>query len=118
VRLAGGGARSDAWCQLKADVLGVPVVRAAHRETGLIGAAVAGAAGLGWHPTLAAAVDAMGRVDRAFEPRAAHRPCHARRAVLYRRVKGDVLARADAGAAPPRKAAPARRRGVAARANP
>ena len=63
VRVAGGGARSDAWCQLKADVMNVPMVRTAHRETGVIGAAIAAAVGLGWHPTLAAAADANLKTD-------------------------------------------------------
>ena len=35
VRVAGGGARSDAWCQIKADVMNVPMVRTSQRETGI-----------------------------------------------------------------------------------
>jgi xylulokinase len=93
VRLAGGGARSDAWCQLKADILGLPVVRAAQRETGLLGAGMAAAVGLGWHPTLAAAVAAMSGIDRVFEPRASLAGLYARRAARYAAAKRDLLAR-------------------------
>jgi xylulokinase len=69
VRVSGGGARSNAWCQMKADVLGVPLIRTTHAETGVIGTAMAAALGLGWHPSLATAADAMCPVERVFEPR-------------------------------------------------
>lgn len=92
VRVAGGGARSNAWCQMKSDVLRVPVMRSAQPETGLIGAAIAAAVGLRWHPTLAAAVDAMCAVDRVFEPRAALAQLYAQRAQRYARAKEHALA--------------------------
>jgi xylulokinase len=100
IRLAGGGARSDAWCQLKADVLGLPVLRAARDETGLLGAGMAAAVGLGWHRSLDAAARAMSATGRVFEPRVAHAALHERRAGLYARARRDALARADAAAAP------------------
>ncbi len=96
VRVAGGGARSNAWCQMKSDVLGVPLKRSAQQETGLIGAAIAAAVGLGWHPTLAAAVDAMCAIDRVFEPRAALARLYAHRAQRYARAQAHALALADA----------------------
>ena len=40
VRVCGGGARSDLWCQMIADVLGVPVLRPADSENGARGAYV------------------------------------------------------------------------------
>ncbi|WP_040583050.1 FGGY-family carbohydrate kinase, partial [Sedimentibacter sp. B4] len=49
IRLVGGGARSDSWTQILADVLGVPVHRVAQpvaanaRGAGLIGAIGVGA---------------------------------------------------------------------------
>ena len=39
VVLCGGGGRSDLWCQIRADVLGVPIQRSAVEEPGLAGAA-------------------------------------------------------------------------------
>jgi xylulokinase len=95
VRISGGGARSDAWCQLKANVIGVPVVRPKEIETGLIGCAAACAAGLGLFPTLAAAAGAMSRADRAFEPDRALATVFAARAERYRRLKRFALAMAD-----------------------
>ena len=99
VRVAGGGARSDAWCQMKADVMNVPMVRISHPETGLIGAAIAGAVGLGWHPTLAAAADAMCPVERVFEPRPALACVYAQRAERHDRARRHAVAQADADGA-------------------
>ena len=96
IRVAGGGAQSGAWCQMKADIMNVPAVRTSHRETGLIGAAIAGAVGLGWHPTLAAAADAMCPIERVFEPRSALGPYYARRAERYARARQHAIAQADA----------------------
>jgi len=99
VRVSGGGAQANAWCQIKADVMQTPVVRTAHRETGLIGAAMAAAVGLGWHESLAAAAAVMCPVERVFEPRAAFVPCYARRAERHGRARRRALEEADAAKA-------------------
>jgi xylulokinase len=99
IRVAGGGARSNAWCQLKADVVNVPLVRTSHAETGLVGAAMAAAVGLRWHPTLAAAADAMCSVERVFEPRAAFAPFYAQRAERHARATRHAIEEADAAKA-------------------
>jgi xylulokinase len=91
VRIAGGGARSDAWCQLKADVLGVPVVRTLEHETGLTGAVVAAAVGVGHHPDIASAVTAMSKVERVFTPRADLAALFAERSVRYANAKSAAL---------------------------
>lgn len=98
VRGAGGGARSSAWCQIKADVMSVPMVRTTHRETGVIGAAIAAAVGLGWHPTLATAADGMCPIERVFEPRSNLIPFYAQRAERYGRARQHAIAQADAAA--------------------
>jgi xylulokinase len=99
VRVSGGGARSDAWCQLKADVVGVPFVRTVHSETGLVGAAMAAAVGLGWYSNLQVAARRMCPVARVFAPRKSFAELYARRAALYRRAKAAALAEADTAAA-------------------
>ena len=110
IRVSGGGAQSNAWCQIKADVTSIPVVRTSHRETGLVGAAMAAAVGLGWHPTLAAAADAMCSVERVFAPRAAHVPFYTERAERYARARRHAIDEADAAkagsAGPPQGRAP------------
>jgi xylulokinase len=66
--LCGGGSRSDFWCQIRADVLGVPVQRSAVAEPGLVGAAACAWVGLGRYATLAAAQAAMAGQFQVFTP--------------------------------------------------
>lgn len=67
VRILGGGAQSDLWCQIHADVLGRPVERIAEPLTAqLRGAALAAGVALGrldW-----SALDALVPLDRTFSP--------------------------------------------------
>ncbi|GGY31607.1 FGGY-family carbohydrate kinase [Pseudoduganella albidiflava] len=83
LRVAGGGSQSDAAMQLTADIFGLPAVRAHVYEASGLGAAIAGAVGLGLHRDFASAVAAMTRPGRAFEPDAANRCLYDQ---LYRRV--------------------------------
>ena len=91
LRAGGGGAQSDAWCSLKADVLGIPVIRSRAAETGLVGAAMAAAVGLGWYPDLRSAATRMARPGRRFAPRARFGKAYERRAALYDDAKRDAL---------------------------
>jgi xylulokinase len=68
VRSMGGGARSDLWLQIKADVTGLPIVRMAEEETSTLGAAILAAVRCGDFPDAAAAAKAMVRLGRRFEP--------------------------------------------------
>ena len=67
-RLAGGAARSDVWPQIFADVLGFPIEVTDGTELGAKGAAMCVAVTLGLHADLGAAVAAMVRVVRRFQP--------------------------------------------------
>jgi len=65
----GGGAASDFWVQILADITGRPVLRSETVEASSLGAAIAAAKGVGWHKTIAAAGAAMaGEPVRTFEP--------------------------------------------------
>ncbi len=44
----GGGAQSDLWCSILADVLALPLLRSATPEASSLGAAMAAAVGAGW----------------------------------------------------------------------
>ncbi len=65
--LGGGGARSDLWCQMRADLLGCQVVRSSE-QPGLVGAALVAWAGLGAYPTLSAAQAALSERAEVFWP--------------------------------------------------
>ena len=81
LRVSGGGAQSDAAMQITADVFGMPAARPHTHETSGLGAAIAAAVGLGLHRDFAAAVAAMTRVGRVFDPDPAR---HALYEALYR----------------------------------
>lgn len=73
VRVTGGTAAFDAWNQIKADVLGIPVAAPEVRDAAIQGAAIIGATHLGWHADIVAAIKAMVRIDRRWEPTESNR---------------------------------------------
>jgi len=68
LRVDGGATENDFLCQFQADLLGLPVLRPAVRETTALGAAYLAGLGAGLWPSAAALRD-LWRLDRAFEPR-------------------------------------------------
>ncbi len=66
-RVAGGGARSGWWMQLKADLLGMPVEVPDKAEPGTFGAALLAGVGLGAYASLAEATERVG-ISRRFAP--------------------------------------------------
>ncbi|MFH0963061.1 MAG: FGGY family carbohydrate kinase [Planctomycetota bacterium] len=69
----GGGAKSALLCQIKADVLGLPVQTLAFPEAALLGAAMLAFTGVGLFDDLPSAARAMVRPARLFEPDPANR---------------------------------------------
>jgi len=88
VRLAGGGARSDVWCQIIADVTGrrVEVVENA-LDAGTAGAAVVCGVGLGLIPSFEAA-GALVKVERTYLPRPETREVYERQFGVFRELYG------------------------------
>jgi xylulokinase len=72
--IGGGGARSDTWCQIRADALGFLLRRTAAADVAAVGAAILAGLGSGAFPSLSAAVAELVRFDRSFEPNPTHRP--------------------------------------------
>ncbi|MEY4871613.1 MAG: glycerol kinase [Pseudomonadota bacterium] len=68
IRAGGGGFASDHWAQLRADVMGRPLMRVQGRDPGALGAAVMAGAGIGAMADLAAAASALVQTDRTFTP--------------------------------------------------
>jgi len=66
--LSGGGARSEVWPQMFADILGIPVSIPACAEAGALGAAMAAGVGAGMFPGLPQAVRAMNATRARFLP--------------------------------------------------
>lgn len=63
----GGGARSDLWCQLQADVSGIPVVIPEQMEAACLGAAMIGAVSCGVYGSLREAAATV-KIRRRFTP--------------------------------------------------
>ncbi len=81
--VSGGGSQSDAVMQITADLFGLPAVRPHTFETSGLGAAINAAVGAGLFDDHAAAVAAMTRPGRRFDPRPAETALYDQ---LYRRV--------------------------------
>lgn len=59
IRLSGGGAKSQLWCQIQADVYGRPVEKLRVSECTTLGAAILGAVGAGVFSSIEEAVESM-----------------------------------------------------------
>lgn len=73
IRALGGGARSPLWNQIKADVLGVPVVTLSSEEVACLGAAILAGTAVGLYPSPEEAAGQLVSVRERWEPRLAHR---------------------------------------------
>ncbi|GGO93999.1 FGGY-family carbohydrate kinase [Wenjunlia tyrosinilytica] len=109
LRLCGGGASSDVWSGLIADVTGVPTARSTDAEVGAKGAFLCGLVATGAEPDVASAAERYVRVRSASEP---DRELSAFYDALYedflniREVSSPGWQRLAAAAEPPGKALP------------
>jgi xylulokinase len=65
---SGGGAASDIWCQIRADILGLPIKRTQMRDAGVLGAALMAGTGVGMFASLSEAAKTFVVMDRLFKP--------------------------------------------------
>lgn len=68
LRSTGAPSSSDLWCQIKADVTGLPVIRVATPTGAAYGDAALAAVGTGLAPDLESFAPEPARIDREFEP--------------------------------------------------
>lgn len=68
LRCGGGGFQSDAWNQIRADILGIEVQRVAIADPGVLGAAGLASVAAGLYPTLEAAFGELVDIDRTYIP--------------------------------------------------
>jgi xylulokinase len=67
-RVIGGGARSELWNQIKADVLGVPYVNLSREEFPVLGSAILAGYAVGVFSDLASTAEAFVKATRRVEP--------------------------------------------------
>jgi xylulokinase len=65
---SGGGASSDIWCQIRADVLNRPIRRLKMLDAGVLGAALMAGTGIGVFSSLSEAAKKFVVLDRVLEP--------------------------------------------------
>ena len=94
LRISGGGAALDAWNQIKADVLGIPVVRVAGDATAC-GAALLAGIGTGIYRDAVEAIAAGYRPAARVEPRSRHREQYGEIYARYRSLLSSPVARMD-----------------------
>ena len=87
VRLCGGVAKSERWCQMFADVLDKPVELTSEAELGCLGAAICAGIGAGLFTDVHEAIDRCVHIDKVFYPNekngAVYRKVFARWSELY-----------------------------------
>jgi xylulokinase len=86
VNIGGGGSRSDVWCQIRADALGMVLRRAAAPEAAAIGAAMLAGVGSGVMPSIVAASRELVQFDATFEPDAGKVGYYAEKFGKYREL--------------------------------
>ncbi len=83
INIGGGGAASDLWCQIRADVLGKPLQRCAAPEAAALGAAILAGQSQDTGSSLAGTVRRLVKFDRVFEPDKTKASYHGDRIAKY-----------------------------------
>lgn len=68
LRLAGGGAKSRTWCQMHADIIGLPVVLMQNPELSALGAAMLAGVGVGAFASIEDAIEKCVHIDKTYMP--------------------------------------------------
>jgi len=84
----GGGAKSDRWLQIKADIFGLPFARPRTTECSVLGAAMLAGMATGCFRDAAEAVERLVAIDRTFEPDQGRHAVYRQRLEQYRRLHG------------------------------
>ena len=83
IRLAGGVTNSPVWCQIFADVMGLPVETVSVKETGTLGCSIASAVASEYYDSVESAVENMTRVDAIYTPDTAKKKIYDKKFNVY-----------------------------------
>ena len=97
IRLVGGGARSDFWCQMIADVLGATVIAPKGNEFGAKGAALLASVAIGWWKSPREAARRTDHVRRRFNPNERFAQAYEDAFARYRALRATIVAQAVRG---------------------
>lgn len=86
IRSLGGGSKSRTWNQIKADMLGIPVVTMDSKEAACLGAAILAGTAVGVFDGVESACQAMVHEKERFIPAPSNKPVYDRLYQMYRSV--------------------------------
>ncbi len=86
ITVCGGGANSEFWCQMFADVLGAEILTVKGEELGAKGVVLNNAVVQGIYPDYQAAVEKTVEIDRRYHPDAKNHAAYERLYPLYREI--------------------------------
>ncbi|MHB9071362.1 MAG: FGGY-family carbohydrate kinase [Sedimentisphaerales bacterium] len=84
--VTGGGAKSNQWLQIKADIFGVPFVRPKIVECSVLGAAMLAGISIGVFADAQDAVSQCVKIDSIFEPDAKRHKIYQEKYAIYKRL--------------------------------
>lgn len=84
--VTGGGAKSDKWLQIKADIFGVPFVRPIITECTLAGAAMIAGISMRIFTDAQDAVSRFVKIDRTFEPNSKYNKIYKTKYAMYKQI--------------------------------
>jgi xylulokinase len=87
----GGGARSDIWLQLKADICQTPLRVPRVTEAACLGAAILASVGAGHYDSVDSAVQEAVEMDRTITPCRENADAYRRRYELYRELYPELI---------------------------
>jgi xylulokinase len=91
IRITGGGARSDWWTQLKADMTNMPIEVVKHSEPGTLGAALLAGVAIGIYDDMEAASEEYSGTKAVFAPNPERAALHQERLEKYRELMALLL---------------------------
>ena len=91
VRLTGGGAKSEFWCQMLADITGIEIAVPVGKEFGAKGAALCAMTAAGLYPDLRSAVRACVKFSKCYHPDPEKKQSYVEAYQKFRRIRGAML---------------------------
>ena len=82
----GGGATSDLWCHILADITGRNICLPANNDASSLGAAIAAAVGMGWHRSFKEAAQRMTGIKRVIKPEIRNRRKYQQLFAVYKKI--------------------------------
>ena len=86
LRAIGGGAKSEAWMRIKADIMDIPITSLHVSEAACLGAGILAAVGAGAIDSIESAVNEWVHTDRVYEPSPANAAKYRERYEIYRKM--------------------------------